>query len=144
MNLMTSRSDFPRQLLGKPAMAKLWAYRRDNPESTPTDYSKESGLSLSGVSHLSKRLDELSPDFRNHMVLPEGMGLSRPGIVLVWNALLKISKLDGLPFRTTIKQVAVLSGVHRGSSGKLLRDLREKGFVKYNSLGKSGILVMEL
>tara|TARA_R110000824_G_scaffold42980_4_gene125925 strand:+ start:1342 stop:1578 length:237 start_codon:yes stop_codon:yes gene_type:complete len=78
------------------------------------------------------------------MVLPEGMGVGRPGIVLVWNALFRLSLLDGLPFRTTIKQVAVLSGVHPGSSGKLLRDLRGQGFVQYDSLGKSGILVMEL
>jgi DNA-binding IclR family transcriptional regulator len=78
------------------------------------------------------------------MILPEGMGVGRPGIVLVWNALFRLSLLDGIPIRTTIKQIAVLSGVHPGSSGKLLRDLREQGFVKYDSLGKSGILVMEL
>lgn len=144
MSLMTSHSDIPRQLLGKPALAKLWAYRRDNPDATTGDYARDTGLSLSGSSHLHKRLDRLSPDFRNHMVLPEGMGVGRPGIVLVWNALFKLSLLDGLPFRTTIKQVAVLSGVHPGSSGKLLRDLRGQGFVQYDSLGKSGILVMEL
>lgn len=144
MSLMTSHSDIPRQLLGKPALAKLWAYRRDNPDATTGDYARDTGLSLSGSSHLRKRLDKLSPDFRNHMVLPEGMGVGRPGIVLVWNALFRLSLLDGLPFRTTIKQVAVLSGVHPGSSGKLLRDLRGQGFVQYDSLGKSGILVMEL
>ena len=144
MSLTTSHSDIPRQLLGKPALAKLWAYRRNNPESTSGDYARDTGLSLSGSSHLHKRLEKLSPDFRNHLVLPKGMGVNRPGIVLVWNALFKLSLLDGLPFRTTIKQVAVLSSVHQGSSGKILRDLSDQGFVKYSSLGKSGILVLEL
>jgi len=122
----------PQDLLGRPRLYEAWCYMRHNPSATASELGGAVGSRVSDGSRLARLLEQCDPDLRSPYWLPDGLNARQVGMVCTYNALVDLAHLYGTPTRTTIRNIALGTDLHRKVVARSLVRLRNEGYVLYH------------
>lgn len=139
----------PKVLIGKPRLYRAWLVVKDHPEVRPTTLARLVGAHPADGSRLMSQLRTVSKELHHgpFVMVPTVMDVRKRGEVLVWDKLWDLFKRHGFPHRTSLREIAALTELHRVAVGRFMRSLNSLGLIEYESLNSGeykGIVLVSI